>query len=161
MRRAGIEPKFSRDYRFIAQLTEPKFKASHFGSYGVVWFGLRNLNVFLFSSISSLLCFVGFPCLRVITVGSNVAVRGLSHFSHLNGCFAVSRGPQSRTILDRTFVVARKTARISTGLNPKLSVGMPCDRFFCLPRLQPPLLPGVDRADAEKAPDRAPTRTLA
>ncbi|CAM9110496.1 unnamed protein product, partial [Scytosiphon promiscuus] len=26
MRRAGIEPKFSRDFRFIAQLTEPKFK---------------------------------------------------------------------------------------------------------------------------------------
>lgn len=28
MRRAGIEPKFSRDYRAIAQLTEPKFRVS-------------------------------------------------------------------------------------------------------------------------------------
>lgn len=30
MRRAGIEPKFSRDFRAIAQLTEPKFRVSDF-----------------------------------------------------------------------------------------------------------------------------------
>lgn len=28
MRRAGIEPKFSRDFRAVAQLTEPKFRVS-------------------------------------------------------------------------------------------------------------------------------------
>ncbi len=33
MRRAGVEPKFSRDFRAIAQLTEPKFRVSHIFTY--------------------------------------------------------------------------------------------------------------------------------